>query len=81
VISLDLVIMAPKEKIKLLTVDGIKPGYESIQTRRYPFTTEVYMVVRADSPLKSIAMRLRDWLLSPTSQEIVEQSGYVPIQG
>jgi phosphate transport system substrate-binding protein len=73
--------MAPKEKIKLLAVDGIKPDHELIQTHQYPFTTEVYMVVRADSPLKSIAMHLRDWLLSPTSQEIVEQSGYVPIQG
>jgi phosphate transport system substrate-binding protein len=72
--------MAPKEKIKLLAVDGIKPDYESIQTHQYPFTTEVYMVVRADSPPTSIARRLRDWLLSPTGQEMVEQSGYVPIQ-
>jgi phosphate transport system substrate-binding protein len=72
--------MAPKEKVKLLAVEGIKPDHESIQTRRYPFTTEVYMVVRADSPLKSIARRLRAWLLSPAGQDIVEQSGYVSIQ-
>jgi phosphate transport system substrate-binding protein len=72
--------MAPKEKIKLLAVDGIKPDHESIQTRRYPFTTEVYTVVRADSPLKNIARRLRAWLLSAAGQDIVEQSGYVPTQ-
>lgn len=72
--------MAPNEKIKLLAVDEIKPDHASIQTRRYPFTTEVYIVVRADSPPTSTTMRLRDWLLSPAGQEIVEQSGYVPIQ-
>jgi phosphate transport system substrate-binding protein len=72
--------MAPKEKIKLLAVDGIKPDHESIKTRRYPCTTEVYMVVRADSPLKSIATRLRAWFLSPAGQDIVEQSGYIPTQ-
>lgn len=72
--------MAPNEKIKLLAVDEIKPDHASIQTRRYPFTTEVYIVVRADSPPTSTTMRLRDWLLSPAGQEIVEQSGYVSIQ-
>jgi phosphate transport system substrate-binding protein len=63
--------MGPSEKIKLLAVDGIKPDHESIQTRRYPFTTEVYMVVRADSPPTSIARRLQDWLLSAAGQEMV----------
>ena len=72
--------MGPSEKIKLLAVDGIKPDHESIQTRRYPFTTEVYMVVRADSPPTSIARRLQDCLLSAAGQEMVAQSGYVPIQ-
>jgi len=72
--------MGPSEKIKLLAVDGIKPDHESIQTRRYPFTTEVYLVVRADSPPTSIARRLQDCLLSAAGQEMVAQSGYVPIQ-
>ncbi len=63
--------MAPTEKIKLLAVDGIKPDHASIRTRRYPFTTEVYVVVRADSPPPSIAMRFRDMLLSAAGQEMV----------
>jgi phosphate transport system substrate-binding protein len=69
--------MAPNELIKLLGVDEIIPSHETIQTRQYPFTTEVYAVVRADSPPMSGAIRLRDWLLSPAGQKVVEESGYV----
>jgi phosphate transport system substrate-binding protein len=72
--------MAPNENIKLLAVDGIKPDRETIQSRLYPFTTEVYVVVRADSSPTSIAVRLRDWLLSPAGQELVVRSGYVSYQ-
>ncbi len=71
--------MAPAEKIKLLAVDGIKPEYDSIQSRRYPFTTEVYVVVRADSAPTHVAVRLRDWLLTNAGQEVVERSGYVSV--
>jgi phosphate transport system substrate-binding protein len=72
--------MAPNENIKLLAVDGIKPDRETIQSRLYPFTTEVYVVVRADSSPTSVALRLRDWLLSPAGQDLVVQSGYVSYQ-
>ncbi len=70
--------MAPNERIKLLAVDGIMPDQGTIRSRDYPFTTEVYAIVRADSSQDSIEIRLRDWLISPAGQEIVAQSGYVP---
>ena len=69
--------MAPNELVKLIAVDGIKPDREMIQTHGYPFTTEVYAVVRADSPLTSTAIHLRDWLLTPEGQDLIEESGYV----
>jgi phosphate transport system substrate-binding protein len=71
--------IAPAEKIKLLAVDGVKPEYDSIQSRQYPFTTGVYTVVRADSPPTHVAGRLRDWLLTKVGQEVVERSGYVSV--
>lgn len=71
--------MAPNEKIKLLAVDGVMPERESIQSRRYPFTTEVYVVVRADSLPTSLAIRLRGWLRSRWSG-IGRSGGYVPFQ-
>lgn len=69
--------MAPNELVKLVSVDGIYPDPGSIQTRQYPFTTEVYAVVRADSPPVSTAVQLRDWLLTSAGQDMIEQSGYV----
>lgn len=69
--------MAPNELIKLVSVDGIKLDKDTLQTRRYPFTTEVYAVMRADSPPTGSAVRLRDWLLTPAGQKVIEQSGYV----
>ena len=71
--------MAPNEEIKLVEVDGILPSYESIAARKYPFTTEVYAVVRKDLDETSGAYQLRDWLLSAKGQKVVAKSGYVPI--
>jgi phosphate transport system substrate-binding protein len=70
--------MAPNEYIKLLAMDGIQPTVESIKNREYPFTSEVYAVVRAASSPSSLEMRLRDWLLTPSGQDLVAQSGYAP---
>ena len=72
--------MAPNEKLKLCGVDGMVPDFESIQSRTYPFTTEVYAVIRADLPPESIAYRLRDWVLSSEGQAVVAESGYVPLK-
>jgi phosphate transport system substrate-binding protein len=72
--------MAPNEMVKSIAVDGIKPDRESIQARQYPFTTEVYAVVRADSPPSSTAIHLRDWLSTPAGQDLIEQSGYIRYQ-
>jgi phosphate transport system substrate-binding protein len=71
--------MAPKEKVKLLAVDEVKPDRGTIRSRQYPLTTEVYLIVRADLPPTSVAARIRDFMLSPAGQELVEQSGYVRV--
>jgi len=71
--------MALKEDIKLLAVDGIQPEIGSIQGERYPFTSEVYAVIRANSSPNNLAWRIRDWLLSPMDQELVSQTGYATI--
>jgi phosphate transport system substrate-binding protein len=71
--------MAPKENIKLLAVDGIQPEIGSIQGDRYPFTSEVYAVIRTNSPTNNLAWKIRDWLLSPMGQELVSQTGYATI--
>ena len=72
--------MAPlAERTKLIAVDGILPDAKSISAREYPYTTEVFAVTRGDLQEDSLAYQLRDWLLSPEGQALVEESGYVPI--
>jgi len=72
--------MAPSQELKLCGVDGVVPSFESIQSREYPFTTEVYAVVRSDLPTDSVAYRLMEWVLSAEGQAVVAESGYVPLE-
>ena len=69
--------MAPNEHVKLCGVEGIFPSPASIQSGEYPFTTEVYAVVRTDLSKTSTAYLLRDWLHSAAGQALIEKSGYV----
>jgi len=71
--------MVPEEHVKLVGVDGIKPNSKSIQSKEYPLTTEVYAVIRGDLSAGNIAFQLRDWMLTPEGQELIEESGYVPL--
>jgi phosphate transport system substrate-binding protein len=72
--------MSPSSDIKACAVEGILPTSESIRALRYPLATEVYIVVRCGIPADHPAGRLRDWMLGPTGQAIVETSGYVPVR-
>jgi len=70
--------MAGSPNTELLAVDGVMPAYNTIQSREYPYTTEVYAVVRKSSNKDSAELRLRDWLLTDEGQAVVRESGYVP---
>ncbi|MHB0937540.1 MAG: PstS family phosphate ABC transporter substrate-binding protein [Armatimonadota bacterium] len=69
----------PAPPVKVCAVNGIMPTPETIRNRAYPFVTEVYAIVRKDTAQDSAAVRLRDWLLTPEGQALVQESGYVPL--
>ncbi len=71
--------MAPPSAIKACAVEGVLPTSETIGRRRYPLVTEVYVVMRRDTPADHAACRLRDWMLAPAGQRVVSESGYVPL--
>jgi phosphate transport system substrate-binding protein len=71
--------MAPSDRAKPCAIENVVPTSETIRSRRYPFVTEVYAVLRGNLPPEHPARRLRDWLLSPTGQRMVEQTGYVAV--
>jgi len=65
--------------IKLCGVDGFYPNYDNIYNKLYPYTAEVYVVIRNDLDPESNSYKLRDWLLGSDGQEVVKESGYVPL--
>ncbi len=70
-------VMFSNAGVKTIGVNGVKPTTETIASRTYPLAAEVYVVTRAGAAGSGATMR--DWLLSPDGQRVVEQSGYVPI--
>ncbi|MDE6101952.1 MAG: substrate-binding domain-containing protein [Ruminococcus sp.] len=65
--------------VKMLSVNGVYPDKENISSEKYPITVDFYAVYRKDNPNANIKL-LIDWILSDDGQEIVEKSGYIPIQ-
>lgn len=52
---------------------------ENIRNNTYPYTTEVYVAVRSDINRNSKAYELFEFLTTPAGQDIIYESGYVPL--
>jgi len=70
--------MAPNDSLKLLAVNGVFPEYNTLKTREYIYTTDVYVVIREDLDRLSTAYQLYQWLITNKGQIVVEESGYIP---
>ena len=66
-------------RLKTLAIEGVLPTRDTIRDQSYPLTADVYLVARQRMPVDSMAILLRDWLLSPGGQAVVEESGYVAL--
>jgi phosphate transport system substrate-binding protein len=64
--------------IKVLGINGIMPDHTTIGNRTYPFTSEVYLMIRSDLDRSSMAYKVYEAMLSAGGQKIVAESGYVP---
>jgi len=71
--------MAPRENIKFSWVNGVKPDPLSISTGSYIYTTKVYVAIRSHLETQSTAFTLWQWLSTQSGQNIVGESGYIPI--
>lgn len=65
--------------VKMLSVNGVYPNKENISSGQYPITVDFYAVYRKDNTNPNVNLML-DWILSHDGQEIVEKSGYIPIE-
>ena len=70
-------LMHANPALKLLAVDGVEPGKESIQSAQYPLTNDFYVVIRKSEPENSPVRALRDWLLSDEGRRILEEEQYI----
>ena len=68
-------------RTRMLAIDGVMPGPETIADGSYPLIEPVYLVTRRDLDDDAPAARLRDWLLSPEGQAVVRKSLYVDRDG
>ena len=63
--------------IKVLSIDGIAPTPENLQSGVYPFSVNYYAVYRkGDAKTESFV----NWLVSEAGQKAVAQAGYVPLR-
>lgn len=60
-----------------MRIDGVYPDSKTIKNKTYPYTTEVYAVIRKDLPKTSAAYRIYEMLSTGDGKKLIEESGYV----
>lgn len=73
----DAVVYGRGDEVSAAAIDGVEPSKKNIAEGAYPYTTEVYAVVRADEPAESAARQLAEYLASPAGQQLVAEAGYI----
>lgn len=64
--------------IKLIALEGVEPTEENIRNGTYPMADHFYAVTRSDASPETL--RLLEWLTGPEGQELVEKTGYTPLE-
>ncbi|MDE5620393.1 MAG: substrate-binding domain-containing protein [Ruminococcus sp.] len=65
--------------VKMLSVNGVYPDKDNISSGQYPVTVDFYAIYRKYNPNSNVKLMI-DWILSDKGQEIIEKSGYIPIE-
>ena len=68
--------MEMNENVRMLSVSGVAPSTQSISDGSYPFVSDFYAVIKADTPEDSPARVLYDWIQSADGQNLVKHEGY-----
>lgn len=71
-------IIRPGSLLKKIAIDGVFPSKQTITNRSYPYTTEVYAVIRSDMDRNSMAYKVYEWLQTNDGKKAISKSGYIP---
>lgn len=69
--------MYTTDKMKLLSVNGIDPTYDNIQTGLYELQTQYYAVIRKNEEQNSTTRKLLEAMKSERGQNVAKEAGYV----
>jgi phosphate transport system substrate-binding protein len=69
--------MVQNNQIKLLSVNGIYPSRETIQSNEYPYS-DVFYAITTNTENENVS-KFIEWILSEQGQYLVAKTGYVPI--
>lgn len=65
--------------IKILSIDGVAPTVENIQSGAYPITAKLFAVTYEGNDNENVD-KLIEWVLSDEGQELIEKTGYVGVK-
>ena len=71
--------MRGNDYIKILSIDGVAPSYETIQSGEYPFVSDFYSVIRKNEPAGSPARALHEWMQTDEAQNLIASENYVAL--
>lgn len=69
--------MVRNPNVKHIAVDGVYPDKKTIANKTYPYTTEVYAIVRSDADKSSMGYKIYELLQTQAGKNLIAESGYI----
>ena len=67
--------------IRLMKVNGVMPDNDTIRSGKYPYVNSFYVAVRKDMDKTGNAYKIFKWLSGEDGQSLIDETGYVSIDG
>jgi len=74
----ELQALSPDSEVPKIAINGIFPDKSAVQSRTYPFISEVHVAIRSDLDHHSMAYKLYEWLKSENAKRTIDECGFVP---
>ena len=78
-LAADGISSAKKRNVKILSIDGVSPTKENIQTGKYPLFRPLYLAINRKNPSVD-GKKLIEYVLSPEGQKIISNQGTVNLE-